>query len=327
MPRTLRVGVDLEGETHAEMSRFQHLLGLSSEAERERLESEFFDDDDAFQKMLTAEDDLIDAYARGELSAKERKAFEKRFLTTPHGRERVQFARSLAGSRVKARQDVWLPGFFSSLGGHSAFARVGAVMAVLVVAVGFSWLLVDRARMNNELRGLRAERARLTGESAELRRIADAERARSAELTAQAGRHPVVVPPTQPEPQPSPEPKTAEQSVSLAFALSPGSIRGGGGKKLAVPQNVRSIVLRLSFERPSLHQEYRAAIETPDGTSVWRNDSFGSRSNATELSRITLPMIPASALPPGDYVLLLSGKRSDGNFEPVANYSFRISRK
>ena len=319
----------MPGETQAETRRFQHLLGLSSEAERERLESEFFDDDDAFQEMLTAEDDLIDAYARGELSAKERKQFEKRFLTSAQGRERLQFARTLAGPLVaEPTRDGWWPGFLGSLTGHSAFARVAAVMAVLVVAVGFSWLIFDRSRMNNELRELRAERARLTEESAELQRIADAERARSAELTAQAERNQVSTPPTKPEPQRSQEPKTTEQFVSIAFFnLSPGGVRGGRRKTLAVPQKARSITLRLSFERPSLHQEYRAAIETADGTSVWRNDSFGSRPNLTELARINLPSIPASALPPGDYVLSLSGKRSDGKFELVANYSFRISRK
>ena len=314
----------MASETQAETRRFQHLLGLSSEAERERLESKFFDDDDAFQEMLTAEDDLIDAYARGELSAKERKQFEKRFMTSAQGRERVQFARTLAGPRAEreVRASTWWPGFFGSITGHNAFARVAGVMAMLVVTVGFSWLLVDRFRMNNELRELRAERARLTEESAELRRIADAERARSAELTAQ-----VQATPVKPEAQPSPEPKATEQSVSLAFALIPGGVRGSGGQTLPVPQKARSIVLRLSFERPSSHQEYRAAIETPDGASVWRNDSFGSRPKATELTRITLPSIPSSSLPPGDYILFLSGKGSDGNFEPLANYSFRISRK
>lgn len=307
----------------AETRRSEYLLGLSSEAERERLESEFFENDDAFQEMLTAEDDLIDAYARGELSVKERKVFEKRFLTTSQGRERVQFARSLAPSRVEREvaASTWWPGFFGSLTGPNAF-RAGMVTALVVVVVGFSALVIDRVRMNNELRELRAQRARLTEESAELRRIADAERARSAELTAQ-----VPGPSVTPEPQPSPEPKTPEQSTSLAFVLIPGGVRGDGGQKLAVRQKVRSIDILLIFERPSTHQEYRAAIETPDGTAVWRNNSFGSRSNTTELNRINLPSIPTSALPSGDYILLLSGKLPDGTFEPVANYSFRISRK
>lgn len=322
----------MSGETQAETRRSQYLLGLSTDAERERLESDFFADDDAFQEMLTAEDDLIDAYARGELSAKESKQFEKRFLTSPLGRERLQFARALAGPQ--AEQEVaastWWPGFLGSLAGPGAAYRLGTVMAVVIVAVGFSALLIDRSRMNNELRELRAERARLTEKSEELQRIADVERARSAELTAQiqASNNPPGKPAeevTHNEGQRRQEP--TELLASIPFDISPGSIRGGGGQVLPVPQRARSIVLRLSFERPSLHQEYRAAIETPDGSPVWRNDSFGSRSNVTESNGISLPAIPAGTLPPGDYILLLSGRRSDGSFEPVANYSFRISRK
>lgn len=313
----------MTGRTEAETRRFQYLLGLGSEAEREHLESEFFGDDDAFQEMLTAEDDLIDAYARGELSAKERKQFKKRFLTSPQGRERLQFARALAGPQAEPEVagSTWWPGFFGSFTKQNAVYRLGTVMAVVIVAVGFSALLIDRSRMNNELRELRAERARLAERSEELQRIADAERARSAELTAQ-------IQASNNSSKPAEEVPRGQEPASdlLAFNISPGSVRGGGGQRLAVPQKTRSIVLRLSFDRPSLHQQYRAAIETPDGSVVWRNDSFGSRTNVTELSKISLPAIPASNLPPGDYVLLLSGKRSDGSFEPVANYSFRISR-
>lgn len=319
----------MAGETQAETRRFQHLLGLSSEVERERIESEFFDNDDAFQEMLTAEDDLIDAYARGELAAKERKEFEKRFLKSAKGRERVEFARALAGPRAaETAPEGWWPGFFGSLTGSNTFVRVAASVAVVFVTAGFSWLLYDRARMNNELRELRAEHVRLAEKSNELQRLADAERARNAELMAQVqgSNKPSPTPAEQVPPNEGPRPP-ADQLASITFAISTGSVRGGGGKRLPVPQSVRTIVLRLGFERPSLHQEYRAAIETADGSPVWRNDSFGSRSNATELNRISLPAIPANSLPPGDYVLLLSGKRSDGTFEPVANYSFRITRK
>ena len=169
---------------------------------------------------------------------------------------------------------------------------------------------------------MRAEQVRLTEQSKELQRIADAERARSAELAAQLQER-------GPEPVPTEgaiPPKRPSEDI-LAFNISPGSVRGSGGTNLAVPSSAKSVRLTLNFERPSSHQEYRAAIETADGKTVWRKDSFGSHPNAAALDRVSLPLIPVAALPPGDYVLLLSGKQADGNFETVANYSFRISRK
>jgi hypothetical protein len=317
-----------------------------SETEREDIEAEYLSDENAFEQMLIAEDELVDAYARGELSDKERSQFEKNFLTSARGRDRVEFSHALVGAVADARPVTVKvapePSPASWVALWAAFTprlRVAAVTLSVLLVAAFSWLLVERGRTLTELQGLRAERARLTEKSEELQRIADAERARSAELTARieaererssSADNPQPTPVVQVvknDQKRVPPPLTVRPDEFVAFNLRPGSVRGGDGTTLAVPQKANSIVLRLSFERPSLHQVYRAAIETPEGKTVWRNDSFGFRESVTALDQVSLPAIPASALPPGDYVLFLTGKRPDGNFEPLANYSFRISRK
>ena len=319
------------GKVEADSQLTRYLLGTVSETERENIEAEYLTDEGAFEEMLIAEDELVDAYARGELSDQERGQFEKNFLTSERGRDRVHFSQALAGAVADARpvtdrvKPSPSPSFFAALWANlTPKVGVAGVSFAVVLVTAFSWLLVERMRMRAELQELRAERARLTEQSKELQRIADAERARSAELAAQIQQH-------------APEPVTTEQGASLppsrppdgilAFIISPGSVRGSGGTNLAVPRTAKSIQLTLSFERPSSHQEYRAAIETPEGKTVWSKDSFGFRPNVTSLNRVSLQAIPASTLRPGDYVLLLSGKQADGNFETVANYSFRISRK
>src|SRR5262249_31577341 len=158
--------------------RTEYLLGLGSEAERAKLESEYFSDEDTFHEMLTAEDDLIDAYARGELSTEEHRLFEKHFLTSAEARERVRFARDLNRAVVRPRQTATkqsvtqtpATGLFSLLWRQGWGLRVGFATAALVVVVVFAWLLVERARMTNELRELRAERARLSELTEDLQR-------------------------------------------------------------------------------------------------------------------------------------------------------------
>jgi len=138
-----------------ETKRIRYLLGVSSQAEREQIESEYFADDHAFQEMLAAENDLIDAYARGELTRDERRRFEKHFLTSPGGSDRVQFARAFAGAvsgdvrphETKLRATL-LDGFREWRG---ALERA-AITAVVVLVVVLSWQLMERRRMNNELR-------------------------------------------------------------------------------------------------------------------------------------------------------------------------------
>lgn len=166
----------MAARSEIETKRIQYLLGLCSPADREHIESEYFEDKDAFQKMLSAEDDLIDAYARGELSSEERRNFEEHFLKSSNGRKRVEFARALAGSvsdgrSVETRPDIVVISWRNAV-------RIAAVAAVLIVAVILSWLLVDRGRMRSELTTLRAE-------NAELKQNANAERVPAAEIAEQ----------------------------------------------------------------------------------------------------------------------------------------------
>jgi anti-sigma factor RsiW len=114
---------------------------------------------------------------------------------------------------------------------------------------------------------------------------------------------------------------------SVSFDLTPGLVRGGGANALAVPARATFILLQLNLETDSAHENYRAVIETVEGRPVWRADSIKPRLQANARGPIELPAVPARNLSPGNYVLLLTGELSDGNFEGVADYSFKIVRK
>jgi hypothetical protein len=175
--------VRLAAKSISETQRVRYLLGLCSPAEGEHIESQYFEDDEAFQEMLTVEDDLIDAYARGELVGEERRRFEKNFVRASRGRARVQFARAFAGA-VSASPSVetnLLKIFFQP----SRLLRTATIAAVIVFVAVFAWLVIDRRRMTNEFRELRAQSAELSKRAEALQRNSDAERTRNAELTAQ----------------------------------------------------------------------------------------------------------------------------------------------
>lgn len=173
----------------SETKRIRYLLGLSSPAERELIESEYFEDDDAFQEMLTAEDDLIDACARGELTHEERRKVEKTFANSLRGRDRVHFARAFAGAvsatgPVEPKLPVALLDIFKIFR-SPGMLRTATVAAVIVFVAVLAWLVSDRRRMTNELRELRAESAELSKRTEALQRSSDTERTRSAEIAAQ----------------------------------------------------------------------------------------------------------------------------------------------
>jgi len=162
------------------------LLGLSSPAEREQIEANYFENADAFQEMLAAEDDLIDAYACGELTGEERRSFEKNFAGSFSGRDRVQFARGFANV-ISATQPVNtnLPKTRLNIFQLPRLLRTAPIAAVIVFVAALAWLVSDRWRMTNELRELRAESAELSKRTEELQRRSDTEQTRTTELAAQ----------------------------------------------------------------------------------------------------------------------------------------------
>jgi hypothetical protein len=163
------------------------LLGLCSEAERDHLESEYFEDEDSFQAMLTAEDDLIDAYARGKLTTEERRKFETHFLTSLRARDRVKFARVFAGvvsdprSLESTPSSTWLDIAKSFLGSRDAL-RIATITASIVLVVVLSWGVSERRRMSKERRD---EPTELSSQNDASRLSEDAERMRTAEATAE----------------------------------------------------------------------------------------------------------------------------------------------
>jgi Carboxypeptidase regulatory-like domain len=179
----------LPARSISETKRVRYLLGLSSPAERQQIESEYFENEDAFEEMLTTEDDLIDAYARGELAGEERRRFEKSFLSSLRGRDQVQFARAFTGtvSAIRSvetkRPGPWLDIFktFQSPG----LLRTATIAVVIVFVAVLAWLVTDRRRMTNELSVLRAESAELSKRTEALQRNSDTERTRTSEASAQ----------------------------------------------------------------------------------------------------------------------------------------------
>ncbi len=84
----------------------RYFLGDLPLEERVRLEDRYLLDVALFEGLLAAENDLIDAYVRGELTEAERQQFEMEYLKSPEGHERLDFARALNQVSVLANEAV-----------------------------------------------------------------------------------------------------------------------------------------------------------------------------------------------------------------------------
>ena len=72
-----------------------YLVGSLDDGETERFDELSIADESFATRLRAVEDDLVDAYVKGELSADVRDRFESRYLSTQVGRDKIRFAQAL----------------------------------------------------------------------------------------------------------------------------------------------------------------------------------------------------------------------------------------
>ncbi len=122
----------------------RYLLGELAESQRVSLEEQLLADQALYERLLLAEDDLIDAYAGGELTNERRAAFERRFGTSLRNRKQIALARGLMAaaeasappsSPQPARSPWSLEELVTTFKSHALVPGVAAAALFLAVAV------------------------------------------------------------------------------------------------------------------------------------------------------------------------------------------------
>src|ERR1051325_4190989 len=149
----------------------QYLLGELPEAEQLRLEEQYFTDDEAYQQLLALEDELRYDYAQGALAPLQRERFEKRFLTFPAERQRVELAGAIMHKVAEARERAvreselatqeakpWWTSWLAFFSFQHPALQFSLAAAGLVVLLGGAWLIYETLQLRTQLDRLQAER-------------------------------------------------------------------------------------------------------------------------------------------------------------------------
>jgi anti-sigma factor RsiW len=87
----------------------QWLLGLLPQQESHSMEERLITDAALYEELFIVEDELIDDYLAGRLSANEREAFESYFMNSPERQEQFRIANALRVYIDDSKQDVSNP--------------------------------------------------------------------------------------------------------------------------------------------------------------------------------------------------------------------------
>lgn len=307
------------------------LLGKLSEEEALKLEEGYFTDVSLFEDVLSAENDLIDAYATGALSAEDRNLFESRLLLNPHQRRRVQFAGMLAqyasgrASRAEdfepraAAKSSWIAAAARLFSGKPLLSLSFSLAALLIFA-GALWLALDDPDA-----GL--SRTRETGEQPALRSAPEPPPAETKNTPTETAPPDAPVnaatpknAPSKNAPQKREKPHKQAAPAVFSLILTPGLTRAAGesSRAFSVPPRTDLVKLRLTFETGGF-TNYHAALETVEGEQIW-SSNLKARGRAKTLEAA----IPGKLLKKADYVLTLKALNKEGVYERVEDYTFTV---
>ena len=290
----------------------RYLLGTAPPEERAEVEHAYLSDPDQFEELNEAENDLIDAYVRGRLSAGDRKEFEKYYLSSQQRRERVQFAAALAEvsreakqSKAVAEASFWdrLRSLFNEPALRWQWSLATAAVAAVLVIAG---LQVSKER-RLQLAQLHQPEARSTGET-QTRTPTNGEAPKTGESSnpeiAELNRH---------------------ELDGLTIQLSAGISRSAGSKLnvFAIPK-APWIIFRLVLDEDE-HATYAAALETAEGKQI--ETIGGLKSQVVGGNSFVVLRVPSNLVPAGDYVITLraAGTTSDRE-EDIDTYTFRATK-
>jgi hypothetical protein len=294
-------------------------------------------EDPELEEFAIAEDELIDAYVRNELSADERKLIEKVLRNSPRLAERVRFANMLAKAAVDSVQPNPKPiippwwKLFIGFVERPAF-RTALAACVVIVLVGGAAVLAGWIKLRNESQRVETERAALEQRRQELEKTTTEQQSRSNQLSAELQ--------MEKEKREHDQKKIEELQRALNQTEQPGSLttpstfatillfsgltRGeSGGNELIVSPGTVTVKLNLVLDSDE-YPSYKVIIRNAQTIAAQRAGLKPRRSRSNQIITV---QIPAKLLTPGDYTVRLSGVSSSGAIEPVADYAFRVTSK
>ncbi|MEW6733212.1 MAG: hypothetical protein AB1489_17930 [Acidobacteriota bacterium] len=298
---------------------FQYILDELSEDEKCKFEERYFDDDNFYELLLAAEDEMIDLYIRGELSQHERQQFEQRFLKFPQNRQRLEFAKAL----IKVVEPVaeplpcpQQPSLMQRLGtffNSPQTALRWSLVASLVMVVAFTWLLTKYLHLQAQVAQFQIEQTALHRQLAE-------EQARNEQLLAKLTDQQNHGARLNQEPQEQ-RPVTVPTPAVVAFVLNPLLSRStDSSQPLILPSGDYFVQLQLKLVREDVYKNYRAELRTIEGHRVWRGDNLSLKQ--TNKGKSVFVTIPSRVFAKEDYILTLTGLPADNDSEE--DYTFSV---
>ena len=158
----------------------QYLLGDLPSSETERLDELSITNDEFALRLSAAENDLVDAYVRGDLPVKTSEQFKSAYLSSERGREKLRFAETLIlfkqkKKRRRQRSHTGLaqtekPKSWAFLDLFHVVPQWGLALAAILLLAASGYLANANRQLRHQVDHSEAERAALSQREQQLRK-------------------------------------------------------------------------------------------------------------------------------------------------------------
>jgi hypothetical protein len=308
-----------------------YLFGALSSDETERLDELSVVDDDFAARLDAVENDLVDAYVRGELSGDTLQKFQTRYLSSPKRREKVKFAESLCSladstlstaGRVPAKpvSDRVASSFWPALLPFPRWALAGALAMLLVTA----FLLVDNIALRRQTSQAEADRKVLQQREHDLQARLDEQHALDAHTAnelEQVRNSLALLQQNSAAGHPGSLISSLPVSVA-AFMLVPQARGAAQIADLSLPQGTTRVDLSLELESNDFPQYQVTLKSLKTDRILWHGGGLKAQTKGQDST--LLVRVPANILQHEAYLLEVAGTRPRAEAEFVSSYVFRI---
>lgn len=324
-----------------EMMR-RYLLDQMSDEELNSIEEKFLADDDFFDEIAAVEDELYYDYKAGNLSANDKIAFEKKFLTTSADLQKADFAEALLQATNEVSAQETAPGLWQSVIAFFNFSnaslRLGTAVAsiLLLFIVGF-WIFnnlnkqkIDVAEVpevpetqtptptpidEKIIEQKQKEKSELERKLAEEKQKSELDANKIKEIEKQKEKIQNEIEKNQNK-QITPE---QPQKSFIALILSPSLVRGSGAKtaKVKVTPELKTINLTLPIKKDFQNEEFKIVVRNIDsGATVSSSNARTGKKTAVSVG------ISAKNLQRGAYEVVLI----TADNEELTSYYFNVEK-
>lgn len=308
----------------------RYLLGQSPEEERSQVEERYFSDEAYCDQLLALEDSLIDDFVSGRMPPEQLNAFRD---SESIRQDDIRFSRGLflAVTKKKLDQPAPAPEHRLPLLLRLPFVQtrpffLAVSMGTLVLAVLSVALFFRNSTLQNRLAETKAQIGTLTEE----KEAAEQEMSKALSQTESSAReleieynkriHAESMLQRQ---QRRDSPNMSSDLLTIVLGTSFTS-RGATGaiREVRISENVRSLRFEIPVRGYAAYESYRVSIKLAGQREVFARASL----QRTGVSRKLTVTVPSANLPPGDYILTLSGESSTTLLTGLEEYSLRITR-